>query len=163
MCEALKTQYQVNEEIGRGRFGTIFRCFHPLSNEPYTCKVTDKSLIADSTDRECLQNEPKFMTLLSPHPNILQIFDVFEDDNYLSIVMDLCQPHMLFGRIVNDPISETQETVLIKSLLEGLAHCHHMGVAHCHNMVVAHCDIKPDNVLFDSVDNLFASNIIEKK
>ncbi|XP_047156620.1 phosphoenolpyruvate carboxylase kinase 2-like [Vigna umbellata] len=148
MCEALKTQYQVNEEIGRGRFTTIFRCFHPLSNKPYACKVIDKSLLADSTDRECLQNEPKFMTLLSPHPNILQIFNVFEDDDSLSIVMDLCQPHTLFDHIVNDPIFEIKAIVLIKSLLESLAHCHRMGVAHY--------DIKPDNVLFDSADNLLA-------
>ncbi|TKY52080.1 Phosphoenolpyruvate carboxylase kinase 1 [Spatholobus suberectus] len=146
MCEALKAQYQVCEEIGRGRFGTIFRCFHPLSNEAFACKVIDKSLLADPTDRECLQNEPKFLTLLGPHPNVLQIFDVFEDDDSLSIVTDLCQSHTLFDRIVDNPLSEPQAAVLVKSLLEAVAHCHRLGVAHR--------DIKPDNILFDSADNL---------
>lgn len=146
MCTALKTNYQLSEEIGRGRFGTIFRCFHPLSNEPYACKLIDKSLLHDSTDRDCLQNEPKFMTLLSPHPNILQIFHVFEDDQYLSIVMDLCQPHTLFDRMVDGPIQESQAAALMKNLLEAVAHCHRLGVAHR--------DIKPDNILFDSADNL---------
>ncbi|KAK7376307.1 hypothetical protein VNO78_34773 [Psophocarpus tetragonolobus] len=146
MCEALKTQYQVSEEIGRGRFGTIYRCFDPLSNEPYACKVIDKSLLQDSTDRECLQNEPKFMTLLSPHPNIIGIYDVFEDDQYLSMVMDLCEPHTLFDRIVNGPIPEAQAAALMKTLLEGVAHCHRRGVAHR--------DIKPDNILFDSGENM---------
>ncbi|GAU21855.1 hypothetical protein TSUD_33510 [Trifolium subterraneum] len=51
MCETLKTNYQLTEEIGRGRFGTIFRCFHPNSAVPYACKVIDKSLLSDSTDR----------------------------------------------------------------------------------------------------------------
>ena len=146
MCTALKTNYQLSEEIGRGRFGTIFRCFHPLSNEPYACKLIDKSLLHDSTDRDCLQNEPKFMSRLSPHPSILQIFHVFEDDQYLSIVMDLCQPHTLFDRMVDGPIQESQAAALMKNLLEAVAHCHRLGVAHR--------DIKPDNILFDSADNL---------
>ncbi|KAG4908496.1 hypothetical protein AAZX31_20G208700 [Glycine max] len=146
MWSALKRNYEVSEEIGRGRFGTIFRCFHPLSNQPYACKLIDKSLLLDSTDRHCLQNEPKFMSLLSPHPNILQIFHVFEDDHYLSIVMDLCQPHTLFDRMLHAPFSESQAASLLKNLLEAVAHCHRLGVAHR--------DIKPDNILFDSADNL---------
>ncbi|KAK7278229.1 hypothetical protein RJT34_23255 [Clitoria ternatea] len=146
MCEALKTQYEVCEEIGRGRFGTIFRCFHPNSNEVFACKLIHKSLLNDSIDRQCLQNEPKYMTLLSPHPNILQIFDVFEDDHSLSIVMDLCQPLTLFDRIVAGPFPQPQAASLIKNLLQAVAHCHRLGVAHR--------DIKPDNVLFDSDDNL---------
>ncbi|XP_004495570.1 phosphoenolpyruvate carboxylase kinase 1-like [Cicer arietinum] len=146
MCETLKTKYQVCEEIGRGRFGTIFRCFHPNASVPYACKVIDKSLLSDSTDRECLENEPKFLSLLSPHPNILQIFDVFENDDFLSIVLELCQPLTLLDRIVSNPFSEQQAASLIKKLLEAVAHCHRLGVAHR--------DIKPDNILFDSGDNL---------
>ncbi|XP_061352269.1 phosphoenolpyruvate carboxylase kinase 1-like [Gastrolobium bilobum] len=146
MCEALKTQYQVCEEIGRGRFGTIFRCFNPISNEVYASKVIDKSLLTDSTDRECLENEPKYMTLLSPHPNILQIFDVFEDDDFLSIVLELCQPHTLLDRILANPFPEPQAASIMKQLLEAVAHCHRLGLAHR--------DIKPDNLLFDSMNNL---------
>lgn len=146
MCETLKTKYQLSEEIGRGRFGTIFRCYHPDSAVPTAVKVIDKSLLADSTDRECLQNEPKFLSLLSPHPNILQIFDVFENDDFLSIVLELCQPHTLLDRIVANPLTEQQAAAIIKKLLEAVVHCHRLGVAHR--------DIKPDNILFDSEDNL---------
>ncbi|RDX68022.1 Phosphoenolpyruvate carboxylase kinase 1, partial [Mucuna pruriens] len=146
MCEALKTQYKVSEEIGRGRFGTIFRCLDPHTNESLACKLIDKSLLADPTDRQCLQNEPKFMSLLSPHPNILQIIDFFEDDQFLSIVMDLCQPHTLFDRMLHCPFPEPQAASLINTLLQAVAHCHRCGVAHR--------DIKPDNILFDSAGNL---------
>ncbi|KAF7805235.1 phosphoenolpyruvate carboxylase kinase [Senna tora] len=146
MCEQLKSQYQLCEEIGRGRFGTIFRCFHPLSNQLFACKVIDKRLLTDSIDRQCLHNEPKYMALLSPHPNILQIFDVFDDDHSLSIVLHLCQPLTLLDRIINRPFLETHAASIINHLLQAIAHCHRLGVAHR--------DIKPDNILFDSGNNL---------
>ncbi|KAI4301980.1 hypothetical protein L6164_035206 [Bauhinia variegata] len=146
MCEALKNKYQLFEEIGRGQFGTIFRCFHPISNEFYACKIIDKRLLADSTDRECLENESKYMTLLSPHPNIVRIFDVFENEDFLSMVIELCEPNTLFDRIVNRPLPEREAASIAKQLLEAIVHSHRLGVAHR--------DIKPDNVLFDSRNNL---------
>ncbi|KAJ7973555.1 GPCR kinase [Quillaja saponaria] len=146
MCETLKNKYKLCEEIGRGRFGTIFRCFHPISNEFYACKTIDKRHLADATDRECLEKEPKFMTLLSPHPNIVRIFDVFETDDFLSMVVELCQPITLFDRIINRSLPESEAASVMKQLLEAIAHCHRLGIAHR--------DIKPDNLLFDSRNNL---------
>ncbi|KAJ1414646.1 Serine/threonine-protein kinase, active site [Sesbania bispinosa] len=148
MCEEAlrKKQYQVLEEVGRGRFGTVFRCFHPISNQFYACKVIDKTLLTDSIDRQCLENESKFITYLSPHPNILQTFDAFEDADFSTIVFDLCDPLTLFDRIADRPLPEPQSASIMKQLLEALAHCHRLGIAHR--------DIKPDNLLFDSRDNL---------
>ncbi|KAK7337956.1 hypothetical protein VNO77_18550 [Canavalia gladiata] len=153
MCEEeilKKEQYQVLEEIGRGRFGTVFRCFHPTSNQFYASKVIDKRLLTDSTDRRCLEMESKVMTFLSPHPNILQIFDAFEDADFSSIVIELCQPFTLFDRIADGPLPEPHAASLIKQLLEAVAHCHTLGIAHR--------DIKPDNLLFDSANNLKLSD-----
>lgn len=86
------------------------------------------------------------MALLSPHPNILRIYDVVEDDDSLSMVLDLCQPLTLFDRIVDQSLSEVQAASVMKQLLEAVAHCHRLGIAHR--------DIKPDNILFDSKDVL---------
>lgn len=146
MCEALKNAYQLLEEIGRGRFGTIFRAFCPDSDEFVACKIIDKALLTDETDRACLEKEPKIMTLLAPHPNILRIFDVFEDEDSLTIVLELCQSVTLYDRIINRTVSEPEAASLIKQLLSALSHCHHLGVVHR--------DIKPENVLFDSRNNL---------
>lgn len=142
MCETLKNNYQLCEEIGRGRFGTISRCLSPASNDFFACKVIDKSLLTDQLDQECLQNEAKFMTLLSPHPNIVQIFDVYENEEFLSIVMELCEPVTLYDKILQSPICETRAAAYMKQLLSALAHCHRFGVVHR--------DIKPENIFLDS-------------
>ncbi|RDX81142.1 Phosphoenolpyruvate carboxylase kinase 1, partial [Mucuna pruriens] len=145
-----KQQYQVLEEIGRGRFGTVFRCYDHNSNQFHASKLIDKRLLADSTDSQCLEMEAKAMTFLSPHPNILQIIDAFEDAEFSSIVVELCQPRTLFDRIADGPLPEPHAASLVKQLLEAVAHCHALGLAHR--------DIKPDNILFDEGNNLKLSD-----
>ncbi|KAK9288321.1 hypothetical protein L1049_016772 [Liquidambar formosana] len=93
MSEALKRDYDVGEEIGRGRFGVVFRCVSRDSGHPFACKSIDKHLISDdSVDRQCLYNEPKIMQLVAGNPNIVQILDTYEDEAYLHMVVELCEP-----------------------------------------------------------------------
>ncbi|KAG7967723.1 hypothetical protein I3843_08G113700 [Carya illinoinensis] len=146
MCEALKKNYQLYEEIGRGKFGTVSRCFHPISGDFFACKIIDKRSLADATDRECLENEPKIMTLLTPHPNIVKLFDIFENDDFLCMVMELCEPFTLYDMIIERTLSENQAALLMKQLLEALSQCHKLGIVHR--------DIKPENLLFDGRNNL---------
>ncbi|KAK8576103.1 hypothetical protein V6N13_090582 [Hibiscus sabdariffa] len=103
-----KNKYQPCEEIGRGRFGVISRVFCPMTQSSFACKTIDKRLLSDPTDRECLENEPKIMTLLSPHPNIVQIYDMFETDDTVQLILDLCQPVTLYDLILQPDLSRAQ-------------------------------------------------------
>nr|ABZ89189.1 hypothetical protein 46C02.15 [Coffea canephora] len=143
MSESLKTEYQLCEELGRGRFGIVYRCFSPLTGESYACKTIDKTLLLDSTDRECLEKEPKILHLLAGHPNILHLFKIYEDDNYLHLISELCSAgDDLFTRVSRGPLMEPEAAQILKQLVSAISYCHHMGVAHR--------DIKPDNILFDT-------------
>ncbi|KAL4353763.1 hypothetical protein GQ457_06G018640 [Hibiscus cannabinus] len=133
--------YQPCGEIGRGRFGVISRVFCPVTQSSFACKTIDKRLLSDPTDRECLENEPKIMTLLSPHPNILQIYDLFESEDTLQLILDLCHPVTLYDQILQHDLSEPKAASYMQQLMLGLAHCHRFGIVHR--------DIKPDNIFFD--------------
>ncbi|XP_068666793.1 phosphoenolpyruvate carboxylase kinase 2-like isoform X2 [Aristolochia californica] len=150
MSEALKRDYQICEEIGRGRFGTVFRCFSPLSAEFFACKSIDKRLLSDAIDKECLEKEAKIMLLVSGNPNVLQIFQVYEDEDALHMVIELCSSPHLFDRISKRIFSETEAAAVMSALMEAIAHCHRRGVAHR--------DIKPDNILFDDRNRLKLSD-----
>ncbi|KAK3014460.1 hypothetical protein RJ639_008180 [Escallonia herrerae] len=143
MSEALKRDYCIGEEIGRGRFGVVFRCHSLRFGTPFAVKSIDKRSIAqDSVDYQCIHNEAKVMQALSPNMNILQVLDLYEDDDHLHIVTELCASADLFHRItLNRAFTEQEAVAVMVPLMK--------AIAHCHSLCVAHRDVKPDNVLFD--------------
>ncbi|XP_047956950.1 phosphoenolpyruvate carboxylase kinase 2-like [Salvia hispanica] len=143
MCESLKQHYQLCEELGRGRFGVVYRCFSTASSDSFACKSIYKHSLTDDADRRCLDAEPKILHLLSACPSILRLHDVYEDDDYIHLVTDLCDGGDLFDRISSgDRLSEPDAAAILRQLMAAVSFCHRMGVAHR--------DIKPDNILFDS-------------
>lgn len=147
MFSVLKSDYHIFEEISRGRFGVVHRCISAATGSSAAVKTIDRRLLSDPVDRECLHNESKFLFLLTGHPNILQIYDVYEDDDYVHVVTELCEEKDLFDRIAAIRIfSETQAAGIFGQLMCAVVHCHRLGVAHR--------DIKPDNILFDSRNKL---------
>ncbi|GFP85768.1 phosphoenolpyruvate carboxylase kinase 1 [Phtheirospermum japonicum] len=144
MSAALEREYRVGEEIGRGRYGVVSRCYSAVTGQCFAVKSIEKRLIQDdAVDSLCLRNEAKLMLLASGHPNVLGIFDVYEDDEFLHVVLEYCGSGDLFQRITGRTIfGESEARRVMVPLLEAIAHIHDRGVAHR--------DIKPDNILFNS-------------
>ncbi|CAH8357854.1 unnamed protein product [Eruca vesicaria subsp. sativa] len=140
-------KYQICEEIGRGRFGTVTRVYSPSTGDFFACKTIAKSSLTDALDRACIDTEPKLMALLSYHPNIIQIHDLVDTDSTLSIYMELVDPSVsIYDRLVSSgPFSESQTASFAKQILQGLSHCHRYGVVHR--------DVKPENILLDLRDD----------
>ncbi|KAL2549163.1 Phosphoenolpyruvate carboxylase kinase 1 [Forsythia ovata] len=148
MCDSLKSDYQLCEELGRGRFGVVYRCYSPFSDDSFACKSIHKnSLSDDPTDRQCLDKEPKILGILSGCPNILQLYKIYEDDDYLHMVTDLCDGGDLYDRVsLGTTFTEPEAAAVLKQLMIAISCCHRLGIAHR--------DIKPDNILFDTQGRL---------
>lgn len=147
-CDKLNKDYQICQEVGRGKFGVVYRCVSTVSGDSFACKSIDKRTLIDSIDRECIEKEPKILQILSKHPNIVKIHSSYEDETYLHMIMDLCDTHDLFDRISNKNgvFSETEAYSVFSPLISSISYCHRYGIAHR--------DIKPENVLFDSKGKL---------
>lgn len=84
---------------------------------------------------------------VSPHPNVINLYDVYEDANGVHLVLELCSGGELFDRIVShDRYSEFEAAVVVRQIAEGLSALHKADIIHR--------DLKPENCLFlDSSPN----------
>jgi len=77
------------------------------------------------------------------HPNIMQIFEFYEDKKHFQIITELCDGGELFDMIVNKGnFNEDECAWLMKQLLS--------AVNYIHTNSICHRDIKPENILLDT-------------
>ncbi|PKU82787.1 Phosphoenolpyruvate carboxylase kinase 1 [Dendrobium catenatum] len=150
MSERLTRDYHVGEEIGRGRFGSVYRCYSRDTGEVFAVKSVDKTYLNDAVDRDCAEREAKVTQIAAAgNPNVVQIHAAYEDESSIHLVMDLCDGGDLFDRIAageGAPMGEEDAAAVIAAMMEALWICHRRGVVHR--------DVKPDNVLFDGEGRL---------
>ena len=88
------------------------------------------------------------------HPNILRMYEIFEDHKRYYVVTDICQGGELFDEIVKrKQFNEEDTAVLIRQVLSCINYCH------TNNLV--HRDLKPENILIESAQELNSIKIID--
>lgn len=75
------------------------------------------------------------------HPNAVKLFEIFDDENHLFLVMELLSGGELFDRIVEkESYSEKEASDTIRPIVDAIRYCHSIGVIHR--------DLKPENLLY---------------
>ncbi|XP_047077403.1 phosphoenolpyruvate carboxylase kinase 1-like [Lolium rigidum] len=155
MSADLNRDYEIGQELGRGRFGVVRRCVSRSTGEPFAVKSVDRSGLADDLDRELAELEPKLAQLAGAgNPGAVQTHAVYEDDVWTHTVMDLCSgPDLLdwVRRRRGAPVPEPVAADIVAQVAQALALCHRRGVAHR--------DVKPDNIVLDGVEEDEAEDV----
>lgn len=77
------------------------------------------------------------------HPNIVRLYEIYEDSKYVHFVMDLCTGGDLMEKIIlNGPLCEKTAAEYMRKLLS--------AVNHLHSLRFCHRDLKPENFLLSS-------------
>ena len=77
------------------------------------------------------------------HPNVLKLYEYFEDDRNVYLVTEICKGGELFDAIIkNEYFTEKKAAKIFKQILQSLNYCHNQGIAHR--------DLKPENFLFET-------------
>ncbi|KAJ7952383.1 Calcium-dependent protein kinase [Quillaja saponaria] len=136
----LKDHYVLGEQLGWGQFGVIRACTDKSTGEVFACKSIPKDRLVTHEDICSIKLEIEIMTTLSRHPNVVGLKAVYEEENYVHLLMELCAGGELFHRLEKQGrFSEHEARVLFKDLMEVVRFCHENGVIHR--------DLKPENIL----------------
>ena len=77
------------------------------------------------------------------YPNLVKMYEVFEDKKYMYIVTEICMGGELYDDIINrGKFKEEEAAILMKQLL--------MTVNYMHINGVIHRDLKPENILLEA-------------
>ena len=130
--------YKLGKRVARGGFGDVHVCTHRRTNHKRAVKILPKKHVSS----EAFLREINVLKTID-HPNILRLFESFEDDNHYYIVTDLSTGGDLFEYLTEhyETMTERDIAALIKQLLICIGHCHKHGVVHS--------DLKPENILLE--------------
>jgi len=137
-------KYQIQDVLGQGGMGIVYRAFDPAIQRPVAIKTITKSAL-DPADLQYVltrfRHEAQAVGRLT-HPRIAAIYDYGEDMDLAYIVMELVNGKSLFHHLQGEARFGLKEIgELVRQLLDGLGYAHALGVVHR--------DIKPSNILIN--------------
>jgi len=136
--------YKLQRELGSGSFSTVREGINKQTNERFAVKIV-KRMDLPLEDEEALIEEVTILRGIS-HPNIIKLFDFFEEKHFYYLVTELMQGGELFDRIVKKTFyNEKEARDLVKILLS--------AVKYCHDNDIVHRDLKPENLLLSSAED----------
>ncbi len=138
-------RYELKGRLGYGGMATVYDARDLKLDRDVAIKLLADNLAGDEDVRRRFSREARLAAKLD-HPNIVQVFDVGEDDGRPFIVMEQVEGGTLGDRLDGRrrSIPRDEALHLLRQLCEGLGH------AHARKLV--HRDIKPQNLLLRTSD-----------
>ena len=131
--------YSFIKTIGEGTFGKVKLALHKITNEEVAIKILEKAKIKNNKDLERIDKEIKYMKMLN-HPNIVKIYEIFEDKDNYYISMEYVSGGELFNYIVKNKRLNENETSFFYSQIIHI-------IQEIHKHKICHRDLKPENLL----------------
>ena len=135
----INDRYQIVRTLGEGGMANVYLAYDTILNRDVAVKILRGDLANDEKFVRRFQREALAASSLS-HPNIVEMYDVGEDDGQYYIVMEYVEGKTLKQLLKKRGHLTITETVDIMLQLTD-------GIAHAHDSYIIHRDIKPQNVM----------------
>jgi len=129
------------KKLGEGSYGTVCKG---------TNKTTKATRAVKSMSKAAMKNYDRFkqeiaIMKMMDHPNIVKLYESFEDHRNIYLVMELCSGGELFDKIIdNGHFKEATAAFIMRQIVQAIFYMHANHV--CHR------DLKPENFLFCTKD-----------
>lgn len=144
--------YKLGETLGEGAFGVVGKWTSIKSGAVRAVKMLSKKNLSEKELKD-IANEIQIVKELD-HPNIVKMYEEYEDHKYLYIVTELIKGGELFDELIRrKKFTEKDCKRIVKQLLEALSYCH------ANNIV--HKDMKPENILLENKNDIESIKLID--
>jgi serine/threonine protein kinase len=135
-------QYEVQDFIGQGAMGLVYRAYHVQLQRTGAVKVLQGiAPDADSTAR--FRHEAQAIAQMR-HPNIVNVYDFGEHDGVPYMIIEYVPGGSLANKLSNGQLDTTTALKYLRGIASGLDYAHGLGIVHR--------DVKPANVLLEKDD-----------
>jgi serine/threonine protein kinase len=125
--------------LGYGAFANVFEGLHRPTGAKYAVKQVDRSKMMWG-QRDALKDEIENLKKVREGPNIVQLYEVFEEEEFCFLVCELMPGGELFDRIIEKKTFSEKEA-------RNACQCVLGALEYMHSKRVAHRDLKPENLL----------------
>lgn len=139
--------FEFQEKIGSGAFGTVYRVRRKVDGNVYVIKKV-KILMMSRKEQESAINEVRIMASLD-NPYVIKYYDSFIDGDSLNIVMELAEKGNLGVMLKKARSKGLSENTVWKLFIQMV-----LGIFHIHARNIVHRDMKPLNILLDKQGNV---------
>src|ERR1700730_6046577 len=132
-------QYEVQDFIGQGAMGLVYRAYHAQLARTGAVKVM-QAISPDDDSIARFRREAQAIAQMR-HPNILNVFDFGEYEGTPYMIVEYVPGGSLAGRLNHGPMALPAALESLDGIASGLDYAHSLGIVHR--------DIKPANVLLE--------------
>lgn len=144
----------IGECVGKGASGHVKIARHRRSGQLAAIKILPLQPFVHSRNAQAqaktekqlmgIDREITMMKLMN-HPNIMRIYDVYEGDKELYLILEYVEGGELFDFLVNrGKLAPLEALSYFKQIVYGLNYAHTFSIIHR--------DLKPENILIHSLD-----------
>lgn len=132
--------------INCGRYGSVRSMFNNKLNKEVAIKILPKKRhdVGKYKNNEMISREKIAWSDLTGQQNILELYDIYEDEENVYFMSEKCNDHNINDINVFN-LTDKEKHYITKSILN--------GIYQCHSRNYSHGDIKPANILMNK-DNV---------
>ncbi|MFT3697155.1 MAG: serine/threonine-protein kinase [Kofleriaceae bacterium] len=144
-------KYTLQAPLARGGMGGVWRVVDD-KGQVFALKSPASGMNPAAEPVKRFAREANAVRMLD-HPNLVAAVDVFVEEGFLFLVMELVEGVTLTKEIAKGVFEPRRALVITRQLLEGVAHAHAQGVVHR--------DLKPDNVMLVDMGGWERAKIVD--
>lgn len=137
----LKQRFDIIKKLGQGTYGKVQLGINKETGQEVAIKTIKKAKIETEADLVRIRREIQIMSSVQ-HPNIIHIYEVFENREKMVLVMEYAAGGELYDFLSEKKVLAEEEA---RRIFRQIA----TAVYYCHKHKICHRDLKLENILLD--------------